>query len=331
MPVSGYDGWSPDPLGGPALPQPDRLTPYLLRRIARTSGTQRRAHLRELGFRMLRRVTPSVAVDDRGMRIYVNTADLEMSRLVYIFGLYDEDLLTRVLDVLAALGRPDAIQDRAFLDVGANIGTTTLAAIRTGARAVTAIEPAPSNLALLGLNVAANGLGSRVHVVGAAASDVDGTVPLELSPVNSGDHRVRVDSGRGPNEFGESERNVVDVRAVTLDSLSEANEFDIGEVGLAWMDVQGHEARVLAGASRLCERDIPVVLEYWPYGLRAAGDADRLHRALADTYGRFVDMRRPFRPDGAVAARRIDEVAALAELYTAPDAFTDLLVLRDPA
>lgn len=300
------DPFHPLPLAGPSLPRPDGLTPYLLRRIARTRGDQRRAHLRELGFRMLRRVTPSVAVKDRGMRIHVQTGDLEMSRLVYIFGLFDEELLRHALDVL---GRP--LDGRELVDVGANIGTTTLSAIRLGAARVVAVEPAPANVATIRLNVAANGLGDRVRVVAAAASDRDGTAVLDLSPSNSGDHRVR--SGRAHEDAVET----VEVPACTLDSIVE----DPARVGLVWVDVQGHEAHVLAGAERVVEAGVPWVLEYWPYGLRAAGSLDRLHQQVAGRFAWFVDLRAGGGP------RPSAEVASLASRYGGLQGFTDLLLL----
>jgi FkbM family methyltransferase len=298
------DPFSPRPLAGPALPRPDATAPYLLRRIARTSGEQRRAHLRELGFRMLRRVTPSVVVEDRGMRIHVQTADLEMSRLVYIFGLFDEDLLRHALD---ALGRP--LDGRDFVDVGANIGTTTLAALRAGAARAIAVEPAPANVATIRSTLADNDLGERVEVVPAAASDHEGTVRLDLSPANSGDHRVR--TGRAHEDAVES----VEVPARTLDSIVE----DPDRVGLVWVDVQGHEAHVLAGAERLA--GVPWVVEYWPYGLRAAGSLDRLHELLPERFARFVDLRAGGGPRPAA------EAASLAGRYSGVQGFTDLLLL----
>ena len=300
------DPWSPVPLAGPAVPRPDRLTPWLARRIAATRGAQRRAHMRELGFRMLRRVTPVAAVEDRGMRIHLQTADLEMSRLAYIFGLFDVEMLEAALD---ALGRP--IGGRDLLDVGANIGTTTLAAIVVGADRVVAIEPAPANVETLRLNVAANGLESRVRVVAAAASDREATVELALSPTNSGDHRVGASAGRA----------VVEVPAVTIDSLVARGELDPERLGLAWMDVQGHEAHALAGATSLPVAGVPVVLEYWPSGLRAAGGLDRLHEILGEAYGRFRDLR------AGTDWASTGELPALARRYDGEDAFTDLLVV----
>ena len=299
------DPFDPRPLAGPALPRPDGTAPYLLRRIARTGGAQRRAHLRELGFRMLRRVTPTVAVEDRGMRIHLQTADLEMSRLVYIFGLFDEDLLRHALDTL---GRP--LEGRNFVDVGANIGTTTLGAIRLGAARVVAVEPAPANVETIRLNVAANGLEERVRVVAVAASDREGTLTLDLSPDNSGDHRVRV------QRMHEDAAASVEVPALTLDSLVD----DPARVGLVWADAQGHEAHVLAGAERLIEAGVPWVIEYWPYGLHAAGTLDRLHDLIGERFGRFVDLRAGGGP------RPASEVAELATRYGGLQGFTDLLL-----
>jgi FkbM family methyltransferase len=232
---------------------------------------------------------------------------------VFIFGLFDEDLLRAALH---ALGQPDGLAGRDFLDVGANIGTTTLAAFLAGARRVTAIEPAPANVETLRLNVTANALGERVRVVAAAASDRDGTVELGLSPTNSGDHRVRV-GGRA--DAGPA-RQVVTVPAVRIDSLVEAGEIDPERLGVVWMDVQGHEAAVLTGAERLVEAGAPIVLEYWPHGLRATGGLERLPELLAAGYSRFMDLRR---------GRRWEPIGRLAGLegeYRGPGDFTDVLV-----
>lgn len=310
--VTAADPLSPRPLAGPALPRPDATAPWLLRRIARTRGEQRRAHLRELGFRMLRRVTPSVVVEDRGMRIHVQTADLEMSRLVYIFGLFDEDLLRHALDVLG-----QSLEGRELVDVGANIGTTTLGAIRAGASHVIAVEPAPANASSLRLTIADNGLAERVRLVEAAASDREGSVRLDLSPANSGDHRVRVE--RAHEDAVES----VEVPARTLDSIVE----DPARVGLVWVDAQGHEAHVLAGAERLCEAGVPWVIEYWPYGLERAGSLERLHGLVWERFASFVDLRAGAAPGSPAEPRPAAEVASLADRYRGVQGFTDLLLL----
>jgi len=64
------------------------------------------------------------------------------------------------------------------------------------------------------------------------------------------------------------------------------------EVGLVWVDAQGHEAHILEGGERLLDHGIPWVIEYWPYGLTRQGALDRLNKALAHRFGHLVDVRR---------------------------------------
>lgn len=57
------------------------------------------------------------------------------------------------------------------------------------------------------------------------------------------------------------------------------------------MDVQGHERRVLGGATAVLQREIPIVMEYWPYGLRLADDMEALHELLSANYRQVIDVR----------------------------------------
>jgi FkbM family methyltransferase len=44
----------------------------------------------------------------------------------------------------------------------------------------------------------------------------------------------------------------------TLDTLAEEGTVDVDEVGLLWLDVEGHELDVLTGATTLLERSVPM-------------------------------------------------------------------------
>jgi hypothetical protein len=92
-------------------------------------------------------------------------------------------------------------------------------------------------------------------------------------------------------------------------------------VGLLWIDVEGHEVAVLAGATALTQRAKPVAFEL----AGAAGEAGlaALRAALHGVYRSLVDLHDPGlnqRPIGA-----LDELAA----YYAQDGRvkTDVLVL----
>jgi FkbM family methyltransferase len=287
----------------------------------RPEGTTRPAVLRDAGFRALANLTPSFAVEADGVRIHVDTSDEEISRLVFIYGLYDKPLMTVAFSALSQLGGPADLSGRRLLDLGANIGTTTLTATACfAAEGSYAFEPEPANFRTLAVNVAANGLGERVAAFEVALSDRPGAVELERSPTNAGDHRVRAAS-----EPADPHRETVEVRAARLDDLVETGDVDLDRVGLSWVDVQGHEGQLLAGAGSLLEREIPMVAEYWPHGLRAAGGHELfLERAAA--FAGFIDLGGPAGTPGD-RVRPIDEIAALDARLAGPDDHSDLLLL----
>jgi hypothetical protein len=43
------------------------------------------------------------------------------------------------------------------------------------------------------------------------------------------------------------------------------------DIAIVWIDVQGYEGYVFAGARTLLATGVPVVSEIWPYGIRRAG------------------------------------------------------------
>ena len=77
---------------------------------------------------------------------------------------------------------PDDLGALTFADIGANVGTTTVPALRAiGFGRGLAVEPAPSNLRLLRANLALNDLHERVTVVESAIGDRAGTMTLFIS------------------------------------------------------------------------------------------------------------------------------------------------------
>lgn len=290
---------------------------------------RRQQLVREYFFRLARRFTPVLAVDARGVRFYVSTGDDVIGRVTFAHRGFDEDAMHRLVQVLGdRVGSTAPLSGRTVLDVGGNIGTTSVYAIaRFGAARAVAFEPEPGNLRLLHQNVVANGLGDRVEIVEAALSNVDGEVEFELSGEDGGDHRVRVGAASSrDDEMDEAARTVVRVPAHRLDTLVSDGSLDLSDVAIMWIDVQGHEAQVLEGASAVLAAGIPVSIEYWPYGLRRAGGLDALHALIASSFGTVVDLGPPFL-EGAPRDLPAARVAELADRYTGPVGFTDLLLL----
>jgi FkbM family methyltransferase len=198
-----------------------------------------------------------------------------------------------------------------FLDIGANIGTQTVYALLSGAfsRAV-AVEAEPANHVLLERNIDLNGLADRVAVVNCAASDRPGKVDLRLNRTNAGGHSVAAHGSRRPAP-------TVEVPADTVDQILRKVSVDAGEVGLAWIDVEGHELAVLEGMAGLLEARPPLVLEY-AGSLHGQGGADRLKRHLAGRFESVVVL-------GSSAGGAEPAAVRLADFAPA-SAYCDLLI-----
>jgi FkbM family methyltransferase len=299
----------------------------LLKFIGNYQG-YRRVFARNCVFDIAGRFTSVVAVDSRGIRYFVNTADKGISRDVFGQGSYgDRDLMKVVLEFLArTCGHPGDLRDSTFLDIGANIGTSTIAALTDfHAEAAAAVEPHPDHFTLLQHNLLANELTDRVRALRIALSDREGEVELELAKLNLGDSRVRVEGHQRGNACREHDRRVVRVKAMTLDQLIADHTVNLDRTGLVWMDVQGHEGHVLDGAQQLLRSEVPVVIEYWPYGLQNANALERLHRLVIEHYNWIVDTY----DSSSLELRPAADIAELARIYgRSPIQHTNLILLK---
>jgi FkbM family methyltransferase len=192
-----------------------------------------------------------------------------------------------------------------------------------GAERGIAVEPAPQLLELLRLNLTLNDLSERVQVLPMALSDRDGSMALALSPENAGDHRLRVP---GTEADAVEARPTVDVPVRRLDALVEEGAIDAASLGLIWLDVQGHEGHVMAGAPGVLASAVPVVTEFWPEALDRAGGLEMFREAVRSSYSRVIDVRAA-QASGAAQVLPTSRLDELAERYAGPTDFTDLLLL----
>jgi len=261
-------------------------------RLGLYRGRRVRAVSRELFFRLAGRVTPELVAEWEGMRFRVPTYDRAVGLLSFANGPPERETMSQALAVLKARGDWQGAEGGRFLDIGANIGTATVTAMRqAGFAGAVCFEPLPDNHRLLLENLAENGLADRVRTINVALSDLDGEADFEVSPNNSGDGRVRLgNASDAPDAFGEDTRETLKVRLAKLDSICEEGALDLSEVSLAWIDAQGHEGQILTGAQRLLQSSVPLVTEVWPYGLKRSGGREAFVAAIRDNYERMIDL-----------------------------------------
>ena len=237
---------------------------------------ERRAEIeaREAFFAAAGEVTPYVAVEVGDEIFFVATDDTGVGRRVFVRGKRrDMTTLANGLAELAARGirRPP---EPVFVEVGANMGTTTVMALRRhGFATAVALEPSPQNVWLCRLNLVANGLDDRVTLLPCAASNRVEEMDLVIGGGNRGGHRVLSAGSDHPAQAGS-------VRSVTLDGLVDDGTIDPARVGLLWCDAAGHDAYAVLGG------DAPG---------RGGGAADR-QRLRRDRGRDQRRLRRPARP-----------------------------------
>jgi len=143
-----------------------------------------------------------------------------------------------------------------FLDVGANVGYFSLyVATRCPGAVIHAFEPHPLTSQVLALNAWNSGADITAHAL--ALSDGARILALTTSEHNLGD--TRASAGTTGSMLSP---------ASALDDVLPGATFDLVKI-----DVQGFEAEVIAGMSRMIERTphVVIVSEFWPAALRDRG------------------------------------------------------------
>ncbi len=165
-------------------------------------------------------------------RMLIDLEDRGISRSLLLFG-------TREVDhkiLLEQIARPGMT----VFDIGANIGYYALMELGLiGPEGkMLAIEPSPTNIALLQRNLELNGEGDRITVLEGAVSDTPGTASFHLS-AHSNLGTFHANGSAAHMLSGEQ----ISVRTYTVPELAAEH----GAPDLIRMDVEGHEVEVIRG------------------------------------------------------------------------------------
>lgn len=272
---------------------------------------------REAIFRALPENEIIIAKTEEGLSYAINSSDSAIGRYVYSKRKsYDAENLINALTLI-----PE--QKSILLDVGANVGTIGILGVaHKYFEKCIAFEPEPNNFKLLKCNVILNGLESSFDLRNEAVSSVaGGEVEFEISDSNFGDHRVRVKND--PGRYNETSRKVISVKTTSLDSAINAIEI---KKCILFMDTQGHEGHVLSGGKKLVKNSVPIVTEFWPYGLERSGGLNLFYKVLSDSpYTAMWDLKNPTEK----FEFSVDEIKKIAARLGAQGDYTDLLLLDE--
>jgi len=169
----------------------------------------------------------------------------------------------------------DGVSTGLYLDIGANIGLTTIPVAQLKNVSCVCFEPDPINFKYLERNINRNSSNKNVTIKNfAIGSESNTSLPFEVSPNNFGDHRLKI--GSKVSELQEDSWPVISVPVMRLDDV--VPNFD-GFFAVK-VDTQGAEPLVISGGSILNQADL-VILEFSPYWMERMGaDPEVIYKFL---------------------------------------------------
>jgi FkbM family methyltransferase len=260
---------------------------------------------------------------------------------VYEGSIFDENVHSRyVLDKQWApelqrllLNAIFTFSEGTYVDVGANIGLTSIPIALASKVQCIAFEPEPNNFGFLRRNVLANNVEGRIALHNCALFSEEADLDFELSTWNLGDHRIRKGDAalqRG-NEFGENKRQTIRVKAFKLDDVLDGAE--LRKPIACKIDTQGAEVQVLKGARNFIRMADFLILEYWPYGLARLGDSVEsfLEEISCFSYGAVIslDSRQGISPELQAIETLSQTLRDIGSNQSGAN-YTDVLLARVP-
>ena len=172
---------------------------------------------------------------------------------------------------------PELFQGGHILDVGANIGYTSLVFARalSAGYKVFAFEPERTNFEALKDSINSYGLNDLVTPIETAVGERDGQVSLWINKNHHGDRRIATKSFTNSNEFRSSNTEGSATLAVpfcTIDFFTEREKIQ-SSIRFIKIDVEGYEFGVCQGMTKtlIANPAITVAFEFSPRGLRVLG------------------------------------------------------------
>ena len=173
-----------------------------------------------------------------------------------------------------------------FCDIGANIGTTCIyfkKKIDPDVK-ILAFEPSEQNHRLLRVNALLNEIDENdCTFVKKGVSDKTCSASFSYDPENPGGSSVVLEGS-----------DVLDkVELISLDDFFESSELNPQMIKYIWIDVEGFEARLLAGAHNIIKQiNVPIFMEFIPrFYSQKEGEFEFLMKELESQFNNYICMQ----------------------------------------
>lgn len=230
---------------------------------------------------------PYLSVCVEGITYFYSSQDKEIPRSMQQSGINyaktDIENFFKTADTFFYNNTPP--QQGIFLDIGGNIGTTTIYCKLKSKPAYRyiAFEPVSENAALFHINCVINHATEDVVLEKVALSNKKiSNAIMKIVPENMG-HSMLADLNDPDGD------NIDYVETTTLDIYISENHISKEDIKYIWIDVEGHELEVLEGASELYTKNkIPTCLEFNQDIYKEKGTYERINEILAKYFHQFM-------------------------------------------
>ncbi len=177
----------------------------------------------------------------------------------------------------------DCDKEGYFLDLGANIGSTSIyfkKHLDKNIRVI-AFEPAHMTYNLLRVNMILNDMYDEAVLENLGLSDKESKAALHCDLSNPGGNSLILDVNHGNQDE--------QVALVALDSYVREKHLDIRTIKYVWIDVEGFEPFLLAGGFNTFKSiNVPIQMEFSPFIMQKAGVYEKMMHLLKGLYKKYV-------------------------------------------
>jgi FkbM family methyltransferase len=222
----------------------------------------------------------------------LSSSEISMSEEIFATGNYDKRYFEQALKLFPF----DLVKSKKiiFFDVGANAGTFTLLAIKSGHfEKIIAIEPHAKTFNQLRINLLLNNFdldNNSIKLFNVAIDPLLKKIEFEINEETSGDNRIRLPNHVNQiNLYSENTRKTEFVPCQKLQTIvDEVSSGMTDTLCWFWIDVQGAEVRVLESLDNEVIQKSVFVLEVWEYGLKRLGNSIEQLALLLEKHHAFI-------------------------------------------
>jgi len=247
--------------------------------------------------------------------------DIQMCWPLLQHGLFQGDQIQAVTSWIIANDRVKSHRN-IIVDVGANIGTTSIPFAKNLNCHVLAIEPFPKNFMLLNHNVIQNGFNRQITCVQSAIATKNGTMKMTLPKKESGSASIYQKTAKSLQNHPK-----VDVPAAKLMDILTSARISPEQVAFVWSDTEGSEARIVETGAPLWQTGVPLYIEVFPRLLERQSGISSLKKLVVKYFREFIPVESLMKNGAAADRVSISQFSKLLDYLEQKPDLTDVLLL----